>query len=57
MKKVLGIITLLGSFTALWAQPGPPHSPETVPIGLIAIPVIAVGAVGYGVYRIIKKKD
>ena len=57
MKKLLGIITLLGTAAVVWAQPGPPPSPETVPVGFIAIPVIAVGAIGYGIYKIAKKKD
>ncbi|MBN2543611.1 hypothetical protein JXI42_12165 [bacterium] len=57
MKKLLGIVTLVLSSTVVWAQPSPPPSPDAVPVGLIAIPVIAVGAIGYGIYKIAKKKD
>jgi hypothetical protein len=52
MKKLLALLPVLAA-TPIFAQ-GPPA--ESVPVGLIAIPVIAVGAVGYGIYRIAKKK-
>ena len=54
MKKLIALLPILAA--PLFAQPSPPPSAESVPVGLIAIPVIAAGAVGYGVYRIVKKK-
>lgn len=52
MKKLMALLPVLAT-TSIFAQ-GPPA--ESVPVGIIAIPVIAVGAVGYGIYRIAKKK-
>lgn len=52
MRKLIAILPILAA-TPLFAQTPPA---EAVPVGLIAIPVIVVGAVGYGIYRIVKKK-
>jgi len=52
MKKIMALIPILAA-TPIFAQ-GPPA--EAVPVGPLAIPVIVVGAVGYGIYRIAKKK-
>jgi len=52
MKKLTAILPIIAA-TSLLAQTPPA---EEVPIGPIAIPVIAVGAIGYGIYRIVKKK-
>ncbi len=51
MKKLLPITVLFS--TPLFAQMVPS---ESVPIGPIAITILAVGAVGYGIYRITKRK-
>jgi len=51
MKKLLPLLPLLS--TPLFAQLPPS---EAAPVGPIAITVLAVGAVGYGIYRIAKKK-
>ncbi len=55
MRKILISLLGLASVTSLiWAQP----NPEAVPaVGLIGLPVLVVGAAGYGVYRLIKKKE
>ncbi len=56
MRKLL---TALGLMTVMvgnvMAVPPTPPSPESVPIGPLAIPVIAAGVVGYGIYKIVKK--
>ena len=55
MRKLfstLGIITLLAG--NLMATPPIPPSPESVPV--FGIPVIAAGIIGYGIYKIAKKK-
>jgi len=49
MKKLITLLPILAA-APLFAQ-----SDESVPVGPIAIPVIAVAAVGYGIYRIVKK--
>jgi hypothetical protein len=51
MKKLLGLLLVVAS-SPLLAQ----VTDETVPVGLVAIPIIAVGAIGYGIYKIAKKK-
>jgi len=51
MKNVFALIGVV--CTPLFAQ-GPPA--EAVPIGPIAITILAVAGVGYGIYRIAKKK-
>jgi|GEM_PF-2605994 hypothetical protein len=56
MKRLLGSMVVLALLVGgAFAVPPPPHSPESVPIGPLAIPLIAAGAVGYGVYKLIKK--
>ena len=52
MKKLIALLPILAA-TPIFAQ-SPPA--EAVPVGLIAIPVIVVGAVGYGIYKIAKRK-
>lgn len=51
MKKIIALLPLLS--TPLFAQLPPS---ESVPVGPIAITVLAVGAVGYGIYKIARKK-
>ncbi|MGC9315692.1 MAG: hypothetical protein ACP5G4_08745 [bacterium] len=51
MKRFLPLLPFLG--TTLFAQMAPS---EAVPVGPIAVTILAVGAVGYGIYRIAKKK-
>ncbi len=56
MKKMMASMISLGLLLgSAYAVPPPPHSPESVPIGPLAVPLIAAGAIGYGVYKIIKK--
>ncbi len=53
-RTLLSILGLIGATSFIWAQP----NPEAVPVvGIIGLPVLVVGAAGYGVYRLIKKKD
>ena len=40
---------------SLFAVPPIPPSPESVPIGPLAIPIVAAGVIGYGIYKILKK--
>lgn len=51
MKRLLPMTVLIS--TSLFAQMAPS---ESVPIGPIAITILAVGTVGYGIYRITKRK-
>jgi hypothetical protein len=51
MKKLIGLFAVIA--TPLFAQLAPS---ESVPVGPIAVTLLAVGTVGYGIYRIGKKK-
>lgn len=51
MKNLIALFALIA--TPLFAQ-GPPA--ESVPVGPIAVTLLAVGTVGYGIYRIGRKK-
>lgn len=56
MKRLVGsLISLTLMIGLAYAVPPPPHSPESVPVGPLAIPLIAAGVVGYGVYKLIRK--
>lgn len=56
MKRMIGAVISLGLLLGnAFAVPPPPHSPESVPIGPLAVPLIAAGAIGYGVYKLIRK--
>ena len=46
------IVLILAAALPIFAQ----GSHETVPVGPLAIPFIVVGAAGYGVYRLVRKK-
>ncbi len=51
MRRFLPLLPLLA--TPLFAQLPPS---ESVPVGPITVTILAVGAVGYGIYRIAKKR-
>ncbi len=56
MQRLLTALCLGMVFVGeLFAVPPIPPSPEAVPVGPLAIPVIAAGVIGYAVYRILKK--